>query len=89
MSKAIAITRNRASEPSAALGSLFAKAGLVRGVETSVVLGKDADHLLVIQAIAEDGLTVETTPERRMLLEGIRRAVEQTLALQQTEENAQ
>jgi hypothetical protein len=83
MSKAIAITRNRAPEPSAALGGLFVKAGFTRGVETSVVLGKDADHLLVIQAIAEDGLSVETTPERRMLLEGIRRAIEQTLALQE------
>jgi len=79
--KAIPITRN--ATPSDALGGLFKRAGLVKGIETSIVLGADADHLLVIQAIAEDGLSVETTPERRMLLEGIRRAVEQTLALQE------
>ena len=81
MSKAIPISR-AAPEPSNTLGGLFNRAGLTKGIETSVVLGKDADHLLVIQAIAADGLTSETSPERRMLLEGIRTAVERTLALQ-------
>jgi len=81
MSKAIPISR-AAAAPSNTLGGLFNRAGLTKGIETSIVLAKDADHLLVIQAIAADGLTSETTPERRMVLEAIRTAVERTLALQ-------
>jgi hypothetical protein len=80
--KKIPVTTS-AVQPSKALGALFEKAGIVHGVETSVVLGKDADHLQVIAAIAADGLTVETTPERRLLLQGIRTAIEKTLALAQ------
>ncbi|MFM0608720.1 hypothetical protein PQR05_29740 [Paraburkholderia sediminicola] len=72
-----------AAQPSRKLGELFTKAGIVHGVETSVVLGKDADHLQVIAAIAADGLAVETTPERRLLLQGIRTAIEKTLELAQ------
>jgi hypothetical protein len=78
-----------AATPSNALGKLYTKAGLVKGVETSIVLGPDANHLAVIQAIAAAGLTVEKTPEVRAVLEAIRRACEQTLALQQPQEEAQ
>jgi hypothetical protein len=79
--KPVAIARG-VPVPSNTLGGLFTRAGLTKGIDTSIVLGKDADHLLVIQAIAADGLTTETTPERRMVLEAIRTAVERTLALQ-------
>jgi hypothetical protein len=84
MSKAIKVAKSEA-QPSAKLGELFTKAGIVHGVETSVVIGKDADHLLVIAAIAEDALQVEKTPERRMLLQGIREAITRTLALAQSQ----
>lgn len=77
-----AIPVTTAKEPSKALGKLFQKAGLTHGVETSVMLGIGADHLAVIDAIAADGLTVEKTPERRLLLQGIRTAIERTIALQ-------
>jgi hypothetical protein len=76
-------TARAAARPSDALGKLFQKAGLTKGIDTSIVLGADANHLLVIQAIAADGLSVEKTPEIRMLLEGIAMACEKTLALQQ------
>lgn len=72
----------RHAAPSKALGKLYEKAGLVKGVETSIALAADADHLLVIDAIAADGLSLEKTPERRLLLQGIRTAIERTLALQ-------
>jgi hypothetical protein len=69
--------------PTNALDKLFQKAGLVRGVETSIVLGHDADPLEVIQAIAVDSLQTEKTQERRLVLEAIRLACERTIALQQ------
>jgi hypothetical protein len=69
--------------PTRALGRMMEKAGLVRGIETSIVLGHSDDHLSIIQAIAADGLSVETTPERRLVLEAIRTACERTIALQQ------
>ena len=78
-----------AAKPSDALGKLFKKAGLTKGIETSVMLAEDANHLLVIQAIAADGLMVEKTPEIRMLLEGIALACEKTLSLQMSKEAAQ
>jgi hypothetical protein len=86
--KAVPLAR-AAARPSDALGKLFQKAGLSKGIETSIVLADDANHLLVIQAIAADGLMVEKTPEIRMLLEGIALACEKTLALQQQKDAAQ
>jgi hypothetical protein len=86
--KALPLAR-AAAKPSDALGKLFQRAGLTKGIDTSIVLGSDANHLLVIQAIAADGLMVEKTPEIRMLLEGIALACEKTLALQQPKEAAQ
>ncbi|KVN83458.1 hypothetical protein [Burkholderia ubonensis] len=77
------------SMPNAALQKLFKNAGLVRGIETSIVLGGDADHLAVIQAIATDGLLVEATQERRLVLEAIRQACARTIALQQPAQVAQ
>lgn len=71
------------SLPNAMLQKLFKGVGLVRGIETSIVLGADADHLAVIRAIAADGLLMEKTPERRLVLEALRTACERTLALQQ------
>jgi hypothetical protein len=86
--RAIPTTR-AAARPSDALGKLFKNAGLTKGIDTSIVLGHDANHLLVIQAIAADGLLVEKTPEVRMLLEGIARACGQALALQQPKDAAE
>lgn len=77
------------SMPNATIQKLFKKAGLVRGIDTSIVLGGDADHLAVIQAIATDGLLVDTVPERRLVLEAIRTACVRTLALQQPAQVAQ
>jgi hypothetical protein len=71
------------SLPNPMLQKLFKGAGLVRGIETSLVLGADADHLAIIHAIATDGLAVEKTQVRRLVLDGIRTACERTLALQQ------
>jgi hypothetical protein len=85
--KAIRITRAR-PQPSKALGELFKKGGLVPGIETSIVLAPDADHMEVIAALAADALTSETTPERRMVLEAIRVACERTRALQLQKEAA-
>jgi hypothetical protein len=86
--RAIPLAR-AAAKPSDALGKLFKRAGLTKGIDTSIVLGADANHLLVIQAIAADGLMVERTPEIRMLLEGIALACEKTLALQQPKDATQ
>ncbi|WP_109479170.1 hypothetical protein [Paraburkholderia sp. C35] len=80
VAQAFPITRKM---PTNALDKLFKNAGLVRGVETSIVLAHDADPLEVIQAIAADALTQEKTKERRLVLEGIRLACERTIALQQ------
>lgn len=75
--------------PNKTLGKLLSNAGLVRGIETSIVLGHDDDHLSVIQAIAADGLKVEKTQERRLVLEAIRQACARTIALQQPAQVAQ
>jgi predicted DNA-binding transcriptional regulator YafY len=92
MSTTTPVTRAKA-QPSDKLGQLFVKAGIARGIETTVVLGPDADPLEVIEAIAADAFPHEKTPERAAVLAAIRTACAKTRALvitaQPTEQAAQ
>ena len=91
MSTTTTVTRKQAAQPSDKLAQLFVKAGIARGIETTVVLGPDADPLEVIEAIAADAFEHEQTNERRAVLAAIRMACAKTraLAIQPAQQAAQ
>jgi hypothetical protein len=80
MSTTTKVTR-AAAQPSDKLGQLFVKAGIAAGIETTVVLGPDADPLEVIEAIAAEAFPHEKTPARAAVLAAIRTACAKTRAL--------